>query len=203
MPKDIKKENILREFNDQTKTLVKTQQQEYVNIATGETVTLDNIIKVSYGTKAFWKCYLFDFLTILGIFDSRQADVFVFICENTNQSNNMFIGTYDRISEEVHCSRVTVAKIMRKLQEHQFIKKVQNGVWMVNPNLLVKGNEHKRQILLSYYQSDKPISQISFSRHKQDEFVAQADTAIVSEQTLLNELAASEQVSNDDDKTTT
>lgn len=197
MPKDIRKENILKEFDSQTKTLIRTTQQEYVNVSTGETVILDNILKVTFGTKAFWKCYLFDFLTILGIFDSRQADVFVYICENTNQSTNLFIGTYEKISTDVACSRATVAKIMKKLQEHNFIKRVQNGVWMVNPNLLVRGNEHKRQILLSYYQSEKPISQISFSRHKQDPLAPSDENVCITEKTIMQMIEKPEEDDND------
>ena len=37
----------------------------------------------------------------------------------------------------------------------------------MNPNILMKGNDTKRQILLSYYESDEPADQISFSRTKQ------------------------------------
>ena len=99
-----------------------------------------------YGTKNFRKCYLMDFLTVLGIIDSRQLDVFVYIAENTNPSNNTFIGTYTKISKDVGVSSRTIAKIMKKLQENNFIKKVQNGVWLVNPNILMKGGDHKRQI---------------------------------------------------------
>ena len=55
---------------------------------------------------------------------------------------------------------------MKKLQENNFIKKVQNGVWLVNPNILMKGNDHKRQILLSYYETDEPIENLTYSRTK-------------------------------------
>ena len=51
----------------------------------------------------------------------------------------MFIGTYSKISKDVGCSSATIAKIMKKLQENNFIKKVQNGLWLVNPNILMKG----------------------------------------------------------------
>ena len=83
-----------------------------------------------------------DFLTVLGTIDSRQLDVFVYIAENTNPSNNTFIGTYTKISKDVGVSSRTIAKIMKKLQENNFIKKVQNGVWLVNPNILMKGGDH-------------------------------------------------------------
>ena len=152
------------EYISQTQTLVGQKKRELVDTQTGEVIWVDQITKRTYGTKNFWKCYLMDFLTVLGIIDSKQLDVFVYIVENTNSSNNTFIGTYKHIAKNVGVSEPTIAKIMKKLQENNFVKKVQNGVWLVNPNILMKGNDTKRQILLSYYESDEPADQISFSR---------------------------------------
>ena len=46
---------------------------------------------------------------------------------------------------------------------------MQNGVWLVNPNILMRGSDKKRQILLSYYQADEPINEVTFQRIKQKE----------------------------------
>lgn len=157
------------DYISSTQTLIGQKKRELIDTETGELIVVDQISKRVYGTKNFWKCYLMDFLGVLGIVDNKQLDVFIFIVENTNQSNNMFIGTYTHISKQVGVSRQTIATIMKKLQANNFIKKVQNGVWLVNPNILMKGNDSKRQILLSYYQSNDPAEQISFSRTKQQE----------------------------------
>lgn len=154
------------EYIEDTKTLIGSRKLQLMNMETGEEILVDQITKRVYGTKNFWKCYLMDFLTVLGIIDSKQLDVFIFIAENTNQGNNIFIGTYSHISKEVGVCRQTVARIMKKLQDNNFIKKVQNGVWLVNPNILMKGNDTKRQILLSYYDSEEPINEITMSRTK-------------------------------------
>ena len=155
------------EYNSQTQTLVGQKKRELIDKETGEVIWVDQITKRTYGTKNFWKCYLMDFLTVLGIMDNKQLDVFIYIVENTNQATNMFIGTYTKISKDVGVCRQTIATIMKKLQENNFIRKVQNGVWLVNPNILMKGNDTKRQILLSYYESEEPIDQITLSRTKQ------------------------------------
>jgi hypothetical protein len=155
------------EYISQTQTLVGQKKRELVDRETGELILVDQITKRTYGTKNFWKCYLMDFLTVLGIIDSKQLDVFIYIVENTQQANNTFIGTYSKIAKDVGVCRQTIATIMKKLQDNNFIKKVQNGVWLVNPNILMKGNDTKRQILLSYYESEEPVDQISFSRTKQ------------------------------------
>lgn len=157
------------EWISNTQTLVGEKKKHLIDVDTGENVFVDQITKRVYGTKNFWKCYLMDFLTVLGIIDSKQLDVFIYIVENTNPSNNTFLGTYKKIAKDVCVSEPTIAKIMRKLQENNFIKRVQAGAYLVNPNLLMKGNDQKRQILLSYYEADEPINQMTFSRTKRKE----------------------------------
>ena len=153
-------------YNENTHTLVGSKKRELIDKETGEEIVVDQITKRVYGSKNFWKCYLMDFLTVLGIIDSKQLDVFIYIAENTQQSDNLFIGTYDKIGKDTGVCRQTIAKIMKKLQDSNFIKRVQNGVWAVNPNILMKGNDTKRQILLNYYQSENPIDELTVRRTK-------------------------------------
>lgn len=158
------------EYISNTQTLVGQQKKTYIDADTGEYVHVDQITKRVYGTKQFWKCYLMDFLSILGIMDNRQVDVFIYIVENTNPQTNLFIGTYNQIAKNINVSYGTVVTIMRKLIKNNFVKRVQNGLYLVNPNILMKGNDHKRQILLSYYRADEPINKISMNRAKKKSF---------------------------------
>lgn len=155
------------EYISKTQTLIGEQKRTLVDTATGETIFVDQITKRVYGTKQFWKVYLMDFLTVLGIIDSKQLDIFLYIVENTNQATNTFIGSQRKIATDTNSSLQTVSTIMKKLQNANFVKKVQNGVYMVNPNLLMKGNDHKRQVLLSYYESEEPVDSITYARTKQ------------------------------------
>ena len=68
-----------------------------------------------------------DFMSVLGIIDSKQLDIFIYIAENTNPSTNTFIGTYKKISKDVNVSQPTISTIMKKLQANNFIKK--NPKW--------------------------------------------------------------------------
>lgn len=108
-----------------------------------------------YGQKQFWKVYLMDFLAILGILESKQLEVLIYILENTRPSDNLFIGTYRAISENSGVSLDTTNKIMKKMQDFNFLKKIQNGVYMVNPALIMRGNERKKQIMIQYFQEDE------------------------------------------------
>jgi len=155
------------QYINETQTLVGQKKRTLIDQDTGEVVHVDQITKRVYGTKQFWKVYLMDFLSILGIIDSKQLDVFIYIAENTNQNSNLFIGTYRSISEDVGVGISTVTRIMKKLQENKFIMKKQNGVYLVNPNIMMKGNDHKRQMLLSYYEEEKPLNSIEVLRGRQ------------------------------------
>lgn len=155
------------EYHADTQTLIGERKRELIDTQTGEVIHVDQITKRAYGAKNFWKMYLMDFLSVLGIIDNKQLDIFIYIAENTNQSNNLFIGTYKQISKDVGVSEPTIAKLMKKLQKNNFIKKKQNGVYLVNPNIMMKGNDTKRQILLNYYEEDKPLNSVEILRGKQ------------------------------------
>lgn len=181
------------EYQQNTQTLIGKKRRDLVDQETGELITVDQITKRVYGSKNFWKCYLMDFLTVLGIIDSKQLDIFIYIVENTNQSNNIFIGTYKKIAKDCEASSATIAKIMKKLQDANFIKKLQNGAWLVNPNILMRGNDNKRQILLSYYQSDEPVNQISFNRTKRKQIKENPDQIALPNWSLEEEQRTPEQ----------
>jgi DNA-binding Lrp family transcriptional regulator len=101
-----------------------------------------------------------DFLQVLGVLDSKQIDILIYILENTEAANNTFIGTYTKIQAEVGVSRPTVATVMKKLQDNNFIKRVQNGVWQVSANILMKGSEHKKSLLLNYFNDQQQEPQL-------------------------------------------
>lgn len=139
------------QYISDTQTLIGTQRKRLIDEDTGERIEVDQITKRALGQKQFWKIYLMDFLQVLGVIDSKQVDILIYILENTEQANNTFIGTYDKIQKAVGVSRPTIATVMTKLQANGFISKVQNGVWQVSPNIMMKGSEHKKRILLNYY----------------------------------------------------
>lgn len=134
---------------------IRRQERNLVDVETGEPVHVDEIRKcVGGGVRQFWKLYLTDFLAVLGIFDSKQLDVFIYIADNTNPANNLFIGSQEDISKAVGCSKTTVNTIMGKLQKQGFVTKVKNAVYFVNPNILMKGNDNKRQMLITWELND-------------------------------------------------
>lgn len=143
------------EYVSQTQTLIGQQRKRLVDQDTGEVIEVDQITKRAYGQKQFWKVYLMDFLQILGVLDSKQVDVLIYILENTEPANNTFIGSQRDISSRCNVSLDTVSRIMRKLQENGFVKQIKRSVYQVSPNIMMKGNEHKKSLLLNYYADEK------------------------------------------------
>lgn len=139
------------EYVSQTQTLIGTQKKRLQDLDTGELIEVDQITKRALGQKQFWKLYLVDFLQVLGVLDSKQIDVLIFILENTRPADNTYIGTYRKTADGSGVSLDTATRVMRKLQDKNFIRKVQNGVYQVSPLIMMKGSEHKKSLLLNYY----------------------------------------------------
>lgn len=143
------------EYQADTKTLIGTKTRSLVDMETGEQINVQQVVKRIYGQKMFWKVYLMDFLQILGVLDSKQVDVVIYILKNTEASNNTFIGSQRKIAEKAGVSLDTVAKIMRKLQKVGFIKQIQRGVYQISADIMLRGSDYKKQLLLSYYDDEK------------------------------------------------
>ena len=143
------------EYISQTQTLIGQQRKRLQDLDTGELIEVDQITKRALGQKQFWKVYLIDFLQILGVLDSKQIDVLIYILENTKAADNTYIGTYRKTADGARVSLDTATRVMRKLQANNFIKKVQNGVCQISPLIMMKGSEHKKSLLLNYYEDEK------------------------------------------------
>ena len=128
----------------------KYQDAYAINRETGE--VMDLVIDKEVSSQNFWKIWLSDILTIMGIIsNSKQLDVVLYVMAHIKQSDNTFVGTYDKIVEGCGVSRRTVVTTMKKLLEVDFLRRVQNGMYQVNPKYILKGNENKRRMVIDYY----------------------------------------------------
>lgn len=140
-------------YMENTSTLIGTKTRLLTDNETGELMKVTQTTKLRYGSKHFWKCYIKKFLEVMKSLSARQFTVFIYIIEHTHPSTNLFIGTYDNIVKDTGCCRQTVAVAMKKLQTCDFIRKKQNGIWMINPEVLMKGNDSKQYLLLSEFRT--------------------------------------------------
>ena len=123
-----------------------------VDVETGE--THDIFIKKTIESQNFVKVFMADFLVALGILNSKSVSVVCYILENVRYSDNTLIATKEQIAKGSGTSLRTVFNVLSKLQEVGFMKRQANGVYIINPNYVLKGNENKRRIIIDYYNKD-------------------------------------------------
>lgn len=138
-------------YVEKNNTLIGSRQRTLVDAETGDVMEVTQTTKLRYGSTHFWKCYMKKFLAVLKSLSSTQFRIFVYIVEHTHPSTNQFIGTYDKIVKDTKCCRQTVAVTLKILQKENFIRKIQNGVWMINPEVIMKGNDAKQAMLLNTF----------------------------------------------------
>lgn len=166
-----------RQYDKTNSTAYISRSTEYIK-EDGTRGTETEIFKKVYGGKHFWRVWLSDLLTALGLVsNSRQLDVVFYIFENANPSENLYIGTVRATAEAVGVSKDTVAKTFRKLQEADIITKKQMGVYMIKPTLMVKGNDRKQHRLIIQYEDMKEAEQ----RKKENEPSVDPETGEVKE----------------------
>ena len=140
---------------------------------TGESIDVQQVIKKVYNRRLCWKLTLSDFLGVLGIIESKQLEVVIHILENTKPSNNTYAGSRRAIAKRTGISLNTVGKIMKKLLDVGFLKLVQNGLYQISPEILMRGSETKRQILLSYYdESPTKVERHPIIKVRENEYIS-------------------------------
>jgi len=147
--------------NKNTKKSVKIKKQKiigkqnYINPATGEIVECVVVEKNVEQDFNFFKVWLMDLLNILELVGTKKMKVVNYIFDNLNTQENIFIGTHQEISEKLGVSRVVVSQTFKILIESGLLIKRNNGIYMINPEILVKGSTGKRMHLMVKYNEIK------------------------------------------------
>jgi len=116
-----------------------------VNKSTGEAIPVDIFIEQipdDYWEKAYAKMLA----EYIGVTGTATNKVLAWLITNKD-SNNMVIGTLSKIAKECDTTVPTVSTLFQNLYKREFLKKVQNGVYMLSPSILRHGNATKGAIL--------------------------------------------------------
>ncbi|MDR1774372.1 MAG: replication/maintenance protein RepL [Clostridioides sp.] len=65
--------------------------------------------------------------------------------------NNKIFKTLDELSEEINYPKTSLSSYFTKLKKMDFIKRVKNGEYMINPAIAYKGARYDRECLLEEY----------------------------------------------------
>jgi hypothetical protein len=138
-----------KKVRKKTQTIVGTQR--YINADTGEILETTVIEKEVDRDFNFHKIWLNDLMSVLNLIGGKKLDILKYLLSEMRTQDNTISVTYRQIEKELNTSQKTIAETMKILQEANFITKVQNGLYMVNPDVIVRGNGKKRDALMIKY----------------------------------------------------
>ena len=130
-------------------------EKELIDTATGEVIKTTYIVIKYQGVFNFYIVWLADLLNVLEVVWNKKLKVIRYILSNINNKTNQIIGTHQKISEKIGVSRVVVSQTFKLLQDADFLVKEQNGVYKINPSILIQGNDKKRKSMLIEYKELK------------------------------------------------
>jgi malate synthase len=87
----------------------------------------------------FWKLYMFEFVDALkSVIDNKQFFVVLHVLRNLN-SVNQYIGTIQETAQRTGVSYKTVQNTFNAMCRNDLMRMKNPGVYMFNPDLLMKG----------------------------------------------------------------
>lgn len=162
---------IIKEELTVTKKSTKSKQvsigkQEYINQKTGEVETFNVVSEkdVDFNFEKIWLSQLLDAIDVIG---NKKMQVMKWLLANKN-SENQIIGTQRQISKDCGVSYPIVNETLKSLEQAKAMKKVQSGVYFLNPEFMFKGSNAKRMNILLKYEKVDIIDHEDDSKALQD-----------------------------------
>lgn len=140
-----------------TKTSKKVKVQggvKYVNQVTGEVEDFQ-VIQMEDRDFNFHKLWLGHIVSSLDMIGNEKIKVLTYMMETAN-ADNMIINTQRNIAHEVGVSIPTVNATIKALISSNLIRMVQQGVYILNPDVLFKGGHKNRMNVLLQYTTPTP-----------------------------------------------
>ena len=144
-------------------------KQRYLNTQTGELEEMD-VITVEERDFNFHKLWLHNLLATVDLIGNQKVKLAFWIIDHLD-SENKLIYTFRQMAEETGISLDTVSKTMKALMDCDFLRKKQNGCYIVNPDVLYKGRHQGRMNVLIKYRDTK-IKTDKVEIRKRDLFVS-------------------------------
>ncbi len=142
-----------KDFNGSTTTkrvkVVGTQQ--WLNPNTNQMEDFQ-VVQMEDRDFNFHKVWMRNIIMALDLIGNQKTKLAFWIVDNLNKENQLTM-TYRQISEKTGISLETVRVTMKALIECNFLRRVNMGVYCVNPDVLFKGSRNGRLNVLLQYQA--------------------------------------------------
>jgi len=107
----------------------------------------------------FHKVWLQELTSLLDLIGGQKLKVLNHILLNMNRDNT-FSDTVRGMRTSLNLSMETITKSMKILQDSGNLKKLRNGVYMINPDLIIRGGSTVRQIVKAKFEGKTPAKKI-------------------------------------------
>lgn len=129
-------------------------KETYVNEDTGEILEVDKLYRKQVQGN-FVKAYIKGLIMMLDVVGGGKAKVVNYLLDNLRLSDNKLIATTRDIAKQTKTSPTTVTDTLKALEDGNVIKR-RTGVIMLNPEILIRGDDDKhRHLLIEFEDFDR------------------------------------------------
>lgn len=124
--------------------------EKYINAQTGE-IEEFQVTNIEDRDFNFTKIWMRNFISTLDIVGNQKTKLAFWVIDNLDKENKLCY-TYRQIVDKTGMSLDTVRITMKLLQDADFLRKFNNGTYIVNPDISFKGTRNGRLNVLNQYQ---------------------------------------------------
>jgi len=121
--------------------------QRLIDEESGEVIEVDKLYRKQTSGN-FVKAYIVQLISMLDMIGGKKLKIVNYILDNVHLSNNTMIATVREIAGGTNTSTKTVNTTLKILEEGNIIKR-RTGALMLNPELLMRGDDQKQKIPLT------------------------------------------------------
>ena len=171
--------------------------KEFIDAETGEVIPMQ-LNQVEDRDFNFHKLWLQMFINGLDKIANKKMKLAFWIIDHLNKENQL-VYTFRRMAEETGLSENTVILTMKELQNSDppFLKKLQSGVYVINPDILYKGSHQNRMGVIYQFGSlptPKQAEEIKKRKSEDSKPSSNASEAPNSQETPLEQENVPEEV---------
>lgn len=157
-----------RSRKDNTSKRVKViGHEQWKNPHTGEVEDFQ-VVRTEDRDFNFHKIWLQSIINSIDLIGNQKTKLAFWIIDNLNRENQLIM-TYRQIADKSGISLDTVRVTMKALIDSNFIRKINNGAYCVNPDVLFKGTRNGRlNVLLQYQALESSKKQEPVSTNNED-----------------------------------
>ncbi len=124
---------------------------EYTNNSTGEIENFQ-VVRMEDRDFNFHKIWLEHIINSLDLIGNQKTKLAFWILDNLDRENKLTM-TYRQIADKSGISLDTVRVTMKALIESNFLQRINQGAYRVNPDTIFKGKKMSRLNVLYQYQA--------------------------------------------------